>query len=770
MRSPQTTFVVAAMAALCACSGGGGGGGSGVTGGTPGGGLIVNPTQLTFVYVIGSTTPSSQLVYGNWTANDAAYFGAAYLNGGSKPSWLSVPATASASGHYGSFSVGVNTYGATAGTRSTTFQVGIARADGSIIGSVDVTVTFIVKAFGASVTAISSTGVYGSSVAPASSWLTVSGQPTTTWTASVDPADWLSVTPASGTTGSGYVTVRFDPTGLGTGAHHGTVTFTSGGGAVDTVPVTLTVTSPTLTITPSPLALAGLGGNDTSPKKVQVSLNTGTNAYPYTVTSNVDWIDLAEGVTTASGTAGVFTAAPSLAALDWASGTTTWGKLTVTADVNGTPVSRILDVSYLPDDLKLLVSENGIALTKTPGLERLTRTVDVRTNRGVQASWTATSSQTWLSVTPSSGTTGDPLVLDVPDPTGLGTGLREATVTVSSTDTGLAHDTETIRVGLWVGDATPDLVTTVTAGYTEVATDPVRPYAYVADGTATIRIYNVHTGGLEGTITVPGSPELASMTTSGDGQRLWVLDGKLPLRKIVPIDLATRTAGTPWPVPGASNGSQIAFARTNGVPLVVTSAGAIYDAETVATVATYTTPDVWSAIAVNRDGSRFCVVALGYSPTDLHCHDLATTTRGTSPVLVGPTKAAPWNAISSGDDLALSPDGARLFVASGGIATFDASLPSGLVRLGTTGTATASNAIDVGPDGRLYCGTSAYGGPNTAFVYDASGNPLASYALTGFVERFLAVSGDGLRLVAGIGGYPSLYVTNYVKFVTLPPP
>jgi len=526
---------------------------------------------------------------------------------------------------------------------------------------------------------------------------------------------------------------------------------------------------PTLTITPSPLALAGLGGNDASPKKALVSLNTGTNAYPYTVTSDVGWVDLAEGVTTTCATAGVFIAAPSLAAQDWASGTTTSGKLTITADVNGTAVTRTLDVSYLPDDLKLLVSENGISLTKTPGLERLTRTVDVRTNRGVEASWTATSSQTWLAVT-SSGThrrsararrPGSVRPRDRPA-RGDGDGLLDRHAP--------RPDTETIRVGLWIGDVTPDLVATVTAGYTEVATDPVRPYAYVADGTATIRVYNVHTGGLEGTITVPGSPELASMTTSGDGQRLWVLDGKLPLRKIVPIDLATRTAGTPWPVPGASNGSQIAFARTNGVPLVVTSAGAIYDPETAATVATYTTPDEWSALTVSRDGSRFCVVALGYSPTDLHCHDLATTTRGTRPVLVGPTKAAPWNSVSTGGDLALSPDGARLFVASGRIATFDATLPSGLVPLGTTGTATSSSAIDVGADGRLYCGTSAYGGPNTALVYDASGNPIASYALTGFIERFLAVSGDGLRLVAGIGGYPSLYVTNYVKFVTLPAP
>ncbi len=170
---------------------------------------------------------------------------------------------------------------------------------------------------------------------------------------------------------------------------------------------------PTLTITPSPLALAGLGGNDASPKKALVSLNTGTNAYPYTVTSDVGWVDLAEGVTTTCATAGVFIAAPSLAAQDWASGTTTSGKLTITADVNGTAVTRTLDVSYLPDDLKLLVSENGISLTKTPGLERLTRTVDVRTNRGVEASWTATPSETWLAVT-SSGITGDPLVLDVP--------------------------------------------------------------------------------------------------------------------------------------------------------------------------------------------------------------------------------------------------------------------------------------------------------------------------------------------------------------------
>lgn len=772
MRSLRTTIVAAAAAALCACSGGGGGGSTGGdTGGTTGG-LTVSPTQLTFVYVIGGSAPSQQLIFVNWTTNDARYVGAAYLKGGSKPGWLGMSTTqSSTSSHYQSLTVSVNTAGLTAGSQSTTFQVGIARADGSTIASRDVTVTLVVKAFGAETTEISRTAVYGSSVAPDVASFPVRGSGTT-WTATVDPADWLTVTPGSGNTSGGYAWVHFDPSGLATGAYQGTVTFTSGQGATDTVPVTLTVVNPTFTITPSRVALDGLGGNDVSPKKVQVSLDTGTNAYPYQVTTSAAWVELAEVVTTACATPGVFTATPSVAAREWASADATTARITVTADVDGgagvAHVSRTVVVASSPDRLKLLVDQDGVALARAGTLERLTRSVEVRTNREVAATWTAVAdgSPSWLSVT-SSGGTGTPLVLAA-DPAGLGTGLYEATVTVHSSDARLAHATETVRVGLWVGGVTPDAVTTVSGSFREVATDPVRPYAYVADGTAALKIYNVHTGAQIGTLAGPTGTRLGGLAVSSDGARLWALDGLVPSR-IVPFDLTTRTAGTPWAVPPpAYNGSTLAYARTNGVGLLVGSWGAIYDAETAVTVATYATPDSWSAVVASRDGRRFCAIALGYSPTDLSCWPLANNTHLTPSIIVGAEQAMPWNTISSGDDLALSPDGATLYVAAGGVAVFDASLPSGLPRVGTIAAGSGVRAVDVGPDGRIYAGGGSYGVASSAWAFGADGSPLASYGLAYVPERMTRVSGDGLRLVVGTGD--TIPPATSLKLVTLPAP
>lgn len=771
MRTVKATLVVAAVVVACACGGASKRGDPGPTSAVAGGGLVVEPSELTFVHVLGNTSPGPRSVYASWTADDVAALTADFVDGAAIPSWLAFSvAKGSASGHAGSFDVRVDPSRAPAGTQSTTLQVGITRADGTVIESTKLTVTLVVKTAGASEASVDSTAVFGSSATPFSSTVWVGSGSAATWTASAD-APWVKLDPAAGR--SGQMTVRYDATGLGVGTYQGTITFSAGTGAVDRIPVTLTVRAPTLTIFPSPLPLAGLGGYDPSPKKVEVSLDTGRNAYPYTVASDTDFVGVVPGIASASATPGVFTATPTASAqAAWTAGTTASGKLTVTADVNGVPVTGTVDVSYVPDDLKLLVSETGIALTKTPGLERLSRVVEVRTNRGLPSTWMAISSQPWLDVT-RSGSTDAPLVLSVPDASGLGVGLHEAAVTVSSTDPRLILDSATIRVGLWIDDVTPDPLTIVTVASRYVAADPVRPYVYLTDVKANVRVFNVYTGEAVGEFVVPGAPELASVTVSDDGQRLWVLDGKLPVRRIVPIDLAAHAVGTPWPLPGAINSSELAFARTNGVPLLLASTGVVYDAETAATVATFKTPGSWSALAASRDGSRFCLLEQGTSAPLLICHDLATTTRGTSRVLVGPTKAGSG---TSGPDIALSPDGARLFVAQSGsakISAWDPSLPTRVVSDGTVGPMTAPKAIDIGPDGRIFCGTDgSYGGSDTARVYDARGTLLASYALGYVMNGFIAVSGDGLRLVAGIGGYPapSLQDTGHVKFVTIPAP
>jgi hypothetical protein len=106
------------------------------------------------------------------------------------------------------------------------------------------------------------------------------------------------------------------------------------------------------------------------------------------------------------------------------------------------------------------------------------------------------SSKSWLSVSPS-GVTGGALTLTA-SPSGQPTdSTQSATVTVSSSDTS-AENTETIRVGLYVGSAAPTDLSLSVAALT-LAASPVEPIAFVANGGTDVTGYNVYIGAADRT-------------------------------------------------------------------------------------------------------------------------------------------------------------------------------------------------------------------------------------------------------------------------------
>lgn len=750
LRTGTRTLVAAALAALCACSGGSDGGGDG-------GGLTVTPTTLTFTAVANGSFPATQYFDVKLPVGTA---GVGYPQG-SLPSWLSI-GTVQATGSTVSLPVWVNAT-SPAGTHTATVTLVAVRADSSVIASRTVTVVYVVKGFWASPEAVTSSGVLGSSVAPPAKTVYVQGASARSWTATADQ-DWVHFA-TTGTTPS-TVTLSFDPTGLATGTHHATVTFTSGS---ETAPVgvALTVATPTLTVTPATVQLAGLSGHDLSPKTVQVSLDTGTNAYSFGTSTSEAWIELAQTGTSASATPGTFTVTPAAAAAGWDAGGYA-GSVTVTATVKGVPVSTRIAVSYRLDDVKLLGSHDGVALTSTPSLSRLSRTVELSTNRGTGFRWSAQSDQDWLTPT-LAGTTGvDSLVLTA-DPYGLTTDtLNEATVTVISPDPAIVNSVA-IRVGFWVGSVSPEPLTTVSVPYVDVASDPVRPYAYLTNGSSSIAVYDVFDAAQIGTITIP-SATVYWITVSSDGSRLFALDVANDL--IVPVDLATWTPGTAWSLPGnVSSWERIAYARPNGVPLIVSSYGTLHAPDTgtsygsVAGFSTFSQP----MPAASRDGSRVCAVSTGGAGYVLQCFALdATTLPGAaSPIVTGPVSSRWASNVQAavGYDLALSPDGTRVYVAGGSpseFAIYDATT-SATPRLGALAGAGTTTTIEVGADGRLYCGAAA--SPSSAWVYDAAGNLDATLAIGQITKKQLAVSGDALRIVILTGNKDT---STAVKFVTLP--
>src|SRR5262249_15074068 len=126
----------------------------------------------------------------------------------------------------------------------------------------------------------------------------------------------------------------------------------------------------------------------------------------------------------------------------------------------------------------------------------------------------------WLSVT-SSGLTGGTLVLTA-NPAGLQADQEYiAHVTISSSD-GSVLNTQSVRVGLWVGSADPGDAT-ISGTFLHIAANPVEPYVYAVDGASNVLVYQVYSGALVRTLTT-SLAATGEITVSSDGTQLFVSD------------------------------------------------------------------------------------------------------------------------------------------------------------------------------------------------------------------------------------------------------
>ncbi|HVK98521.1 MAG TPA: BACON domain-containing carbohydrate-binding protein, partial [Dongiaceae bacterium] len=234
------------------------------------------------------------------------------------------------------------------------------------------------------------------------------------------------------------------------------------------------------------------------------------------------------------------------------------GSLTITANVKGRLVSRTLPVSLTASEHILYTSDDGIAFTSLPSLHKLSQVITIKDSYELtDTRWTATTSQPWLTATPS-GTTATDLIIHA-DPAGLAQNkLHIATVDIAPDDPNIENNMQ-IQVGLWVGNTEPNEIHRLSANYVQVAADPVRPYVYAHDGNSTIRIFNIFNYSQVGTITNVGS-ELGEMKVSGDGTYLVVYDTHA--ENLVRINLNTPASRLKIPLPVYS--TAFAMARPLG--------------------------------------------------------------------------------------------------------------------------------------------------------------------------------------------------------------
>ena len=690
--------------------------------------MSVAPQTLNFSYYSGSVlTPSDQSV----SIGGQAYTWTASAN----QAWVQLGSTSGTSPS--TLSVGVDPAGLPIGIHPAVLTV----SDGSTSKTVDITLTIT-----DGLTVAPSTLVFsyclGSSATPAGQSVGING-PSIPWTASVNQG-WVQLGSVSGTSPSA-LSVGVDSTGLAVGTHAAVLTL-SYGSSSKTVPITLTITAPSFSVTPSTIVLGGTSGLDVETQPLQFRLSTGTNSYPWTATlttsSAGSWL-------LADATSGMVSASPVSINVDADRGALTGGthtgNIALTATVNGEVVSIDIPVTLNTSAHKLFVPDNGVALSSTPTLSKLTHTVKVRDTYGLTTTnWNAVSDQSWLSVT-TSGTTSDNLVLSA-DPAGLGSDtVHYAAVTISSPDAGI-ENTETIRVGFWVGSSDPASVFSDSTAYSEIIADAIRPYAYAHNGGTDIDIYNVYTGAVVDTISNVAT-HLGPMAKSSDGAFLYALD--LANLQIVAVNLDTLAVGSGWDLgTGAMTYARIAYARPKGAGVLLVGNGWAYDA----TNGTRHTQDSFygsANIAPNLNGDVMILQQLGSSGHDLYRFSLDYSTFGPQQLFITLEQSSYETANAT--DVAVSDDGSRVYTACGGFyefriydadtLTLDQSLPA----------AAYPNNAEVGRNGLFYGGIFSWYGPTDIWVYDSSNAFQSSYYASGYakniLERQLKVSADGLRII-----------------------
>jgi Viral BACON domain len=549
---------------------------------------------------------------------------------------------------------------------------------------------------------------------------------------------WITA-PANGAA-PGPFAVGVNSTNLNPGTYTATLSLTTPTQNLS-INVTYSVSQLAFTFSPASLSFGGNTGRDLSNKTLQISLNTGANAYNWSVSSANSWLQVTPASGLVSSSPVTVTASVNASALTDGAHS---GSIVFSAQVNGNAVTGTVPVTALIDSHKVLVSDPGVAFASMPSLSRLSRTLKVSSNYGATIAWSANSSQPWLSVTANGMTTGD--LVFTANPSGLAADtVHYATVSVSSSEA-TVQNTETVRVGLWVGSSDPSATTTISSTHSRAIVDPIRPYAYLHSGGTGITVYNIYSGAVVATIPSVAA-QLANLAISKDGSRLFAVDATN--FTIVPVDLPSYAVGNGWPI-GAPVSPILEYLRLNGIGMVISGNSRFYNATTgYAYSATFDNGSYYGnyVVATSLDGTRLCTLNTGVSSSTLTCSALEFSP--TSGVQLGTPQAAVVSGF--GADVAINADGTRVYVATAGNDGFNVYNSTTMHPVQLLPAAIHPNNVEVARDGRIFAGSSNPYGPLDVWIYSTNGTQLASFRVSDYTatlyDRQLSVSGDGIRMI-----------------------
>jgi len=248
--------------------------------------MTASSNSLSFNYQVSGSTPPSQ-------TDTITATGAKFDIAASGASWLSVTPTSGIGSV--TITVSVNPTGLKAGSYTGSINVTSSQTSNNLTITVTLNVTQLSVAYTAGPSSLSFSYQVGGSP-PSAQNLTISTSPAASIGFSAAPAagaNWLSVSPASGTT-SGSVSVSVNPVGLSPGTYNGSILVS--GLATNSplsVPVTLTVTA-VISANPGSLTFAFQTGQSAPPSQTVHISASGSAAVSFqAAASGAQWLSVA---------------------------------------------------------------------------------------------------------------------------------------------------------------------------------------------------------------------------------------------------------------------------------------------------------------------------------------------------------------------------------------------------------------------------------------------------------------------------------------------
>ncbi|MEO8592835.1 MAG: Ig-like domain-containing protein [Candidatus Solibacter sp.] len=397
--------------------------------------LTLSATALSFNGTAGAANPAGQSVNITnsggaslvWTAAKTQSWLGLSPSGGTAPSSLGIT---------------VDTTGRAAGTYNDTITVTGTGSTGSP-QTISVTLTLIPPPkLTLSSTSLSSNGTAGAASPPAQSVsISNTGGGTLSWTAAKTQS-WVSLSDVAGTAPSS-LGVSIDTTGLAAGTYHDTLTITAPGAvsSPQTVAITLTlIPPPHLTLSSQNLTYSATVGA-ASPAGQNVTItNTGGGTLSWTAVKTQPWLTVSSSGGTAPSSLGI-----TLNTVTLNAGTYT-DTVTISAPgAEASPQSITVTLTMIPPPIISLsttgLNPSGAVLAPSPTAQN----ISISNAGGGTLNWTASKSQSWLSLSPGLGTAPATLVVSF-NTTALAAGTYTDVITIQGT--GAVNSPQTVGVTL----------------------------------------------------------------------------------------------------------------------------------------------------------------------------------------------------------------------------------------------------------------------------------------------------------------------------------